>query len=42
MAGAIESEFPSHVPSINCGAFMADPVIYEELMKAVEPYVMRN
>jgi len=42
MAGAIESEFPSHVPSINCGAFMADPVIYEELMKAVEPYGVRN
>lgn len=42
MAGAMESEFPSHVPSINGGALFADPVIFEELMKAVEPYAVRN
>lgn len=42
MAGAMQSEFPSHVPSINGGSFFADPVIYEELMKAVEPYAVRN
>lgn len=42
MAGAMESEFPSHVPSIIGGVFSADPVIFEELMKAVEPYAVRN
>ncbi|GLJ36944.1 hypothetical protein SUGI_0747130 [Cryptomeria japonica] len=36
MAGATQSEFPSHVPSMKGRAFL-DP-LSEELMKALEPY----
>jgi len=42
MVEAMQSEFLSHVLSINGGAFFANHVIHDELMKAVEPYAVRN